>query len=361
MIYLMNFRLSEKIVLICCFLTVYSVIEAQQVITGRITDATDGQPLPGAHIYFANTKTGAVSDALGNYKITTPGVGSYEIVVSHAGYEPFFYKIEEPKSFHRIDAALKIRQLSEVVVSVRNNYSWKDVKLFWILFLGVEPSKSGLEVLNPEKVYFFLSGDTVLSVTCKEPIEIVNHVMGYHIRYELQGFRYDYRTRRSEFSGKAFFEELSPRSDAQKRRWERRRKEVYAVSLTHFVRSLYRDRLHAEGFLLAKRDSKPNQTSSLPLYETEQIDSNQIRVKINSALYLACYAKPITNYMIRNFHRSILDPKAKFPLTVLLPQQIAMFSDGTYSGILEIHTYRGYLIGVSAMMPVEYAIQFESL
>jgi len=37
-------------------------IEAQQVITGRVTDAVEGAPLAGAYIFISNTTIRTVSD-----------------------------------------------------------------------------------------------------------------------------------------------------------------------------------------------------------------------------------------------------------------------------------------------------------
>ena len=45
----------------------------QQRITGKVTDASTGEPLPGVNIRIEGTNTGAITDAEGNYTVDVPG------------------------------------------------------------------------------------------------------------------------------------------------------------------------------------------------------------------------------------------------------------------------------------------------
>ena len=122
-------------ILICCFLSVSQVLQAQQVVTGRITDASDGTPIPNAAVFIANTTIGTTTDGSGKYTLTIHGEGSYEIVVSHVAYQPVFHKINTPKPFHQIDLTLKSNEIEEVTITAINNYTQKDVDFFWRKFL----------------------------------------------------------------------------------------------------------------------------------------------------------------------------------------------------------------------------------
>ena len=55
-------------------------------LSGRITDVSTAEPLPGASVYFTNAKTGAVADEQGNYKVRNIPPGKYLIEISHLGY-----------------------------------------------------------------------------------------------------------------------------------------------------------------------------------------------------------------------------------------------------------------------------------
>ena len=215
------------IVGICCFLR---ALEAQQLVAGRITDATDGMPVASAAIFIAHSSIGTTSDESGNYSLRVPGRGSFEIAVSHVGYQSVFHKIDTPQSFHQYDVALEVSEMQEVIISAPKTYRPSDVDLFWLKILGEKPSKRGLEVIHPEKVYFYLTQDNVLKVSCREPIDIVNHEMGYYIRYVLQSFEHDYRNGETTFYGMPYFAELSPQNNRQKNSWEKKRQKVYAVT-----------------------------------------------------------------------------------------------------------------------------------
>lgn len=170
---------------------VCSAAWAQQLVTGRITDATDGSPVVGASVFVANTTIGTATDASGNYSFTVPGRGSFEIVVSHVGYQSVFHKIDVPQNVHQYSVALEINELDEIAVVAAKTYGNSDVTLFWQKMLGERPSKNGMQVLNAEKVYFYKS-DNILKASCREPVEIINHHTGYRILYVLQSFQHNY-------------------------------------------------------------------------------------------------------------------------------------------------------------------------
>ena len=345
--------LRKNILMIVCILFFVPVLEAQQIVNGQITDVIDGMPVEGANIFIANTTIGTTSDEMGNYSITVSGNGSFEIVLSHVGYKSYVYKINSPQSFHRHDVALEINELPEVVITARKTYRRSDINLFWEKILGEKPSKNGLEAINPDKVYYFLNSERVLKVSCKEPIEVINHQMGYRIRYVLYNFQHDYRKNETSFSGMPYFEELTPQDSIQKNRWEKKRKETYAVSITHFLRALYRKQIHKEGFFLAIKDSIIN-GQAVPLKDILKSEQSMILVNIEVPLLLMCYSKPVTARMIKDSYMVFMRDE-KFPIVIeLLPQQFIIYPDGTYSGNLQTQVNRSYIFGLSSILPVEY-------
>ena len=239
------------IMLIC------SVAWAQQLVSGRITDAADGAPVAGVEVFIAGTTTGTRTSAEGEYSLTVPGNGSFEIVVSHLDYQSVFHKIDTPQPSHRYDVALEINEIEAVTVTADRTYRQSDVNLFWSRILGERPSRNGMQVLNPEKVYFYLNRESnVLRAYCREPVEIVNHKTGYHIRYVLESFRHDYSSNETEFYGQPYFEELVPQNSRQKNNWEKERQKVYSVSLNRFLRALYWEQLLEEGFVLTGKEMR---------------------------------------------------------------------------------------------------------
>lgn len=55
-------------------------------IKGKVTDASTGNPLPGATVYLRGTSMGASSDLNGDYSITDVPPGKYTLRVSYVGY-----------------------------------------------------------------------------------------------------------------------------------------------------------------------------------------------------------------------------------------------------------------------------------
>ena len=372
-----------KTLIIGMLLTISPLLMAQQVVTGRITDATDGEPVPGASIFIANTTIGTASDAEGNYSFTVPGRGSLEIVVSHVSYQSVFHKIDVPQDRHQFDAALEIIELDEVVVNAGRNYRRSDVNLFWRMILGESPSRRGMEVLNEDKVYFYLNSDKVLKVICREPVEIINHHTGYRIRFILKSFEHDYRTNETVFDGMPSFEELIPRNSREQELWEKKRQEVYAISVNRFLRALYRKQINEEGFLLADRDTQRDDGKIVPVLLDNMltVGRDETLVNLRSPVLLLCYSKPVTSSMILdgNWHDILQNDFQRFtpsmeggtmsaparinystankdaPIVVeLRPTQFTIYPDGTYNGTLYMGEINKYMGGLSSKLPVEY-------
>ena len=379
--------LKMTIFRIVFFCMVSPILMAQQVVTGRITDFSDGTPIPGASIYIANTTVGTTSGESGNYSLTVPGRGSFEIVVSHVGYQSVFHKINAPQGEHQYDVALETSEIEEVIIKAAKTYNNKDVNLFWFKILGENPSRRGMEVLHPEKVYFYKK-DNVLKAMCREPIEIINHHTGYRIRYVLQSFEHNYRTGETEFAGMPSFEELISANSRQKESWEKKRQDIYAISLNRFLRALYQRQLHEEGFVLSDQNTQRNNGRIIPfsLENILQVGQDAARLNIRDPLYLLCYSQSVTSSMIQDGNWGDIfkddfpgntssismgiggamssssppivnysNSKKGGPVVVeLKPSRITVYSDGTYYGTLTIGEVNKYVGGLSSRVPVEY-------
>lgn len=56
-------------------------------ISGRITDASTGEPLVGVNMLLENTSQGAATDSRGNYTILNVHGGKYTLVATMIGYK----------------------------------------------------------------------------------------------------------------------------------------------------------------------------------------------------------------------------------------------------------------------------------
>jgi len=224
---------------------------AQRTVSGRITDTGDGEPIPGASVFIANTTVGMTTDSEGRYKLAIPGVGSYRLAVSHASYQPVFKDIELGKTSVVMNITLHIRELEEVTVSAKVKFRKEDIALFWNTLLGKDPSKKTIYATNPEAPFYYYDFKTkILKVTCRTPLRIINNETGYEIQYILSKFVHNYDTNTTSWNGEFSFKELEPENARQENLWGKNREKIYKISIATFIKALYHNSLLENGFLL---------------------------------------------------------------------------------------------------------------
>ncbi|MCE2994144.1 MAG: SusC/RagA family TonB-linked outer membrane protein [Cyclobacteriaceae bacterium] len=105
----------KKILLICFFIACVPKLMAQQsIVSGKVTSAEDGSPLPGVNVLLKGTTTGTVTDTNGIYSLSAPS--DAVLVVSFIGLKT----VEVPvngRSTIDIQLASDVTQLSEIVVT----------------------------------------------------------------------------------------------------------------------------------------------------------------------------------------------------------------------------------------------------
>ena len=75
------------------------------VLSGRVTDASTGEPLVGASIYNPQRRTGTTTDANGYYNLTQPNNVDFELVFSYVGYASKTHQLKLYGN-RRLDVAL---------------------------------------------------------------------------------------------------------------------------------------------------------------------------------------------------------------------------------------------------------------
>ncbi|MEM8565784.1 MAG: TonB-dependent receptor [Bacteroidota bacterium] len=92
---------------------IFDVVYAQQTISGQVTDAEDGEPLPGVNILVKGTSSGTVSDFNGNYSLSVEE-GTI-LVFSFVGYQPQELSVGS-QTVLNVSLNSDVTQLSEIVV-----------------------------------------------------------------------------------------------------------------------------------------------------------------------------------------------------------------------------------------------------
>jgi Ca-activated chloride channel family protein len=88
------------------------------VVSGRVLDQANHQPLPGVTVLVKGTNLGASTDAQGRYSLLVPNAARAVLLFNYVGYMPVEKAVG---SHHTLDAALAAdaRQLEEVVVTAK--------------------------------------------------------------------------------------------------------------------------------------------------------------------------------------------------------------------------------------------------
>ncbi|MFC4873755.1 SusC/RagA family TonB-linked outer membrane protein [Negadavirga shengliensis] len=86
-----------------------------QTVTGTVTDATDGSPLPGVSVLIKGTATGTATDVDGNYSINVDGEETV-LIFSYLGYQTTEERVGN-RSAINVGLSEDAAELSEVVVT----------------------------------------------------------------------------------------------------------------------------------------------------------------------------------------------------------------------------------------------------
>lgn len=217
---------------------------------GVVLDRWTGQPLPGAHVFIAQSMQGTTTSPDGRFEL--PGIrrGAKRLYASMLGYEP-----EEYDLFLRADTtytfafrlAPRVLKSPGVVVEAERDPEWhKRLKRFEQLFLGVSEWAGECTIQNPEVLRFESRWWGKFTAEASEPLIIENRALGYRIKYFLEEFEASGGVIR--WDGEPLFAPLTPSSIAESDRWRENRRRAYHGSFRHFLRALLADRLDEENF-----------------------------------------------------------------------------------------------------------------
>jgi hypothetical protein len=243
-----------RLALLCLLpLVAASPARAQQAATlsGTVT-AADGQPLPGANVFLAQTQRGTTTDAEGRYRLGNVPLGAHRLVASVVGYETAAEDLvlRTPAELRSVDFRLAETEyaLGEVTVESTRDARWqRQFERFERRFVGETPNAAETEILNPYVLDFEERRGT-LYASAPEPLVIENRALGYRIRYDLTDF--EARSDANFFYGEPLFEELEPSSEVEHVRWQANRRKAYAGSPRHLLRSLIAGTTDEQGFRL---------------------------------------------------------------------------------------------------------------
>ena len=231
-------------------------------LTGTVADSTSGAPLAGVSVFLNNTSRGTTTGNSGAFRLEIPK-GAYQLVFSAIGYATLVVDINGshlPSALHLLMHP-KATELTAVTVEPYDKHGWSKWGKFFIeSFIGTGENAADCKLKNHEVLRFYYSRRTNrLSVTATEPLHIENNALGYNLTYQLEGFKADFSTKLVQYFGYPYFQPMTATKEDREKGWEFKRKQAYAGSMLHFMRSLYTGHTITEGFLVEKEVTGRNE------------------------------------------------------------------------------------------------------
>jgi hypothetical protein len=243
-----RFKFSLSLTL---FLSFSNSLAQNSEFRGTVHDATTHTPIPFATIFLASTSFGVSANEEGSFVMNNIPPGKYDVIISSLGFHKLSYSLEFPTSNKQFVFELQpdVRELKTVVIDANEHLRKRYYKTFLKWFIGTTPNAFHCHIENPDDIYFDYSKG-VLAAECATPVIVVNEALGYKVYFLLDEFRFDEPHQTLRVFGVPRFEELTPESEGQARKWKRAREAAYHGSLTHFMSSLLERNLEENQFVL---------------------------------------------------------------------------------------------------------------
>ncbi|MCP9756868.1 hypothetical protein EGI26_17015 [Lacihabitans sp. CCS-44] len=236
---------------------------AQNIVRGKILDARTSEGMPFANVYIANSTKGTQTDQNGNFQLSNVPLGNIQLLVSYVGYQNYGQTIKVDEN-SQLELTIRIKAnentFTEIEVKSKRDKSWeRKLKDFKRIFLGQNYDANKCKIIN-EWVFDFKDIEGGFSASALAPIEFENRSLGYRVYYDLREF---VQQRGSTFYfGFPRFEELTPADKKEYNRWMQNRNEAYLRSPERFYRSVYRQSLEQDGYIVFEMDSQTEWYSS---------------------------------------------------------------------------------------------------
>lgn len=262
------------------FFPVFLAAQDKNRIFGKAVQRSTGAAIPNASIFISGSSLGTMSDSAGNFELSGIPAGNFELIISSVGFTKVVYPFSSEKLPIRLTVQMepKVVELGEVTVEPFDPDGWRKWgQLFLDNFIGTTDAARRCRITNTDKLRFRYNRKTnTITVVADEPLKIINNHLGYTLQYELEDFIYNQDEGSVLFVGYSLFKSMDEGRTRQ--RYAARRDEVYNGSMTHFMRSLYYDRLEAEGFEARRLYRGPNHEKN----RVRAIMTSQLRNNITS-------------------------------------------------------------------------------
>lgn len=249
--------MKSTLLIFLLFIGKFCLAQQSYVLSGIVKDK-HGEALPGAGVYVSGYKIATVTDNDGRYSLPLKP-GNYDILVQLIGYKALNKNIVISDKVVKLDLILEesVTQLAEVTIKPDPNREHY-INMFKSYFIGTTPNAEQCKIINPNVLIVDYDKETFkLTVKTTQFLIIENKALGYRIKYLLNNFEYDGKTRIIYYEGFPYYEDLKG-SARRKKIWEQKRVAAYLGSPQHFFRALFNQRATEEGYIINKLITKEN-------------------------------------------------------------------------------------------------------
>ena len=208
-------------------------------VSGRVVDATSGEPLADAEVFLSGTALGDVADGAGRFVFRAPVPRSANIVAARPGYgTAVAARSLAPGDVVQIEFQLPAAPPASEPVRSSEAY-----EVFRETFVGSTANADVTHILNPGILTLAYGGDR-LQAAATAPLTVRNDALGYELT--IHDFTFAAEDGLRVWDGHTVFRDLcAPACGAGV---DRARRIAYEGSLQHFLAAVAADRLNDEGF-----------------------------------------------------------------------------------------------------------------
>jgi len=185
----------------CFFLLFFcqNVYAQTSQVQGIIINAEDNSTLASASIFINNSSRGTISDANGTFNLQGITEKAFDLIISYTGFVTVSIKItpENIAQYHTIKMHPRKETMEGVSLMVPEKDGWqKWGKFFSETFLGVSDFAKNCSIENPKVMRLFNDKKhDRLTAYSDGSLVIRNKALGYLIKYQLEAFDYDFKTK----------------------------------------------------------------------------------------------------------------------------------------------------------------------
>ena len=280
---------------------VFGSLRSQSVIiSGKVIDSKDLQPVPLVSVFISNTTLGNTTELNGEFSFKAQQPGTYELFFSLVGYSSYKINIvikDQPVNVGIVKLTINEVSIGQIDVKGKRDKAWEsDLKKFKKVFLGDTRFSSQFKINNPWVLEFNNDDEKGLVATAGAPIEMENIALGYKVIYHLKSF-WSLGVKFA-INGIAQFTEVPAPSKEQFVKWQTNRLTSYQSSLQHLFKAMIQKRIYKEGFNLytdregyENRGFRSDQFSDELDKSVKAFDTTNLVVSAGSGLYRINFSK----------------------------------------------------------------------